>query len=146
MYEALLFAIGCNTLDTSPSSLVATDLPQEASAALVQAPRGCPSLDPLPLSCRRAGLAASPGLRGRYPAQPMRGRHCWYRMQKEGLSFQRQHQFCASSSWSVEQSSVLRGEEGWQNLLEGLVGQGDTGDKGMDWESGTPQLRSHPAQ
>lgn len=36
--------------------------------------------------------------------QPMRGRLCQYRSQKKGLSFQRQHQFCASSSWSVENS------------------------------------------
>lgn len=40
------------------------------------------------------------GLGGRYPAQLMRGRLCWYRAQKEGLSFPRQHQSHGSSSWS----------------------------------------------
>lgn len=115
--------------------------PQEARAAPAQALRGYPSPHALPWSCPGMGPTVSPGRRGRYPAQVTRGRNCWYWSQKEGLSFQRQHQFCDSSSWSVEKnmSGRWRSCRGW---LEGLVGPDDS-EQRHGLESGPPQLRSH---
>lgn len=54
MHKALLFPVG-HTPEPSPSSPVATALPQEASAVLAQAPRGYSFPDPLPQPCFRSG-------------------------------------------------------------------------------------------
>ena len=137
----------CHTLHTPPSSLVTTVLPQEACAVPVQTPRVYRSLG-LPLGLwkwKGQVPAASPRLEGWYPVQLTGGLLSWYRAQKEGLLLKWQHQFCSSSSWSVQKSSMLVEMEDLQDVA-GRFGQDDKGSKDVIWKSDPHEFRSHSAQ
>ena len=118
-----------------------------ACAVPIRTPRVYHSLG-LPLGLwkwKGRAPAASPRLEGWYPAQVTGGRLSWYRAQKEGLLLKWQHQFCSSSSWSVQKSSVLVEMEDLQDPA-GRFGQDDKGNKNVVWKSGPLKFRSHSAQ